>query len=373
MIFVVGISISLFIAALLVSKKNKSGADKILLCWMLLDAFHLFLFYLTSTEQLFDYPFLLGLEFPMPLLHGVFLYLYVASITDYLPSRKRLIGLHFIPALLTYAYLIHFFMLSAAEKIAVYQNDGAGYELFQTIILLATFLSGVAYVFWSGRLLARHRKRIRNEFSSIGEINLRWLRLLTIGIGVIWTLVIFTQNSLLIFTALSVFVIVLGFFGIQQKHIFSDTPLIDSETNPNTEELTVEENIREKYQNSGLTNDQGKDLFKQLSTLMSEQKVFKNNELKLNELASQLDVHPNHLSQVINERAEVNFYDFVNTYRVEEFKMLIAMPKNQAFTIISLAYECGFNSKSSFNRYFKKHTGQTPSEYLSSIRKLKNV
>ena len=52
-------------------------------------------------------------------------------------------------ALLTYAYLIHFFMLSAAEKIAVYQNDGAGYELFQTIILLATFLSGVAYVFWS--------------------------------------------------------------------------------------------------------------------------------------------------------------------------------------------------------------------------------
>ena len=86
-------------------------------------------------------------------------------------------------------------------------------------------------------------------------------------------------------------------------------------------------------------------------------------------MAAKLGVHPNYLSQVINQRENKNFYDFVNTYRVAEFKRLISMPRNQHLTLLSVAFDCGFNSKSSFNRYFKKATGQTPSEYFTSLTK----
>jgi AraC-like DNA-binding protein len=65
----------------------------------------------------------------------------------------------------------------------------------------------------------------------------------------------------------------------------------------------------------------------------------------------------------------MNFYDFVNRYRLEEFKKLASDPKNRQFTMLALAFDCGFNSKSSFNRYFKKATGQTPSQYFTALSK----
>jgi AraC-like DNA-binding protein len=77
-------------------------------------------------------------------------------------------------------------------------------------------------------------------------------------------------------------------------------------------------------------------------------------------------VYTRTISQIINQKENKNFYDFVNTYRFEEFKRLISLQKNQQYTLLSLAYDCGFSSKSSFNRYFKKATGQTPSEYSST-------
>ena len=85
------------------------------------------------------------------------------------------------------------------------------------------------------------------------------------------------------------------------------------------------------------------------------------------DLARRLNTHPNYLSQVINEKEGKNLYDYVNTLRIEEFIKLVSQPHNQNLTLLSLAYECGFNSKSSFNRYFKKTTGQSPSEYLKQL------
>jgi AraC-like DNA-binding protein len=99
---------------------------------------------------------------------------------------------------------------------------------------------------------------------------------------------------------------------------------------------------------------------------MTGEALYKKSDLSINDLASRLGVHPNNLSQTINQKEKKNFYDFVNTYRFEEFKRLISLQKNQQYTLLSLAYDCGFSSKSSFNRYFKKATGQTPSEYSST-------
>ena len=95
---------------------------------------------------------------------------------------------------------------------------------------------------------------------------------------------------------------------------------------------------------------------------MLEQKVYLNPKLTLAELANTLNTSANNLSQVINQYEKVNFFDFVNTFRIEEFKQ--QAKKNPHFSILALALEAGFNSKSSFNSLFKKHTGQTPSQFL---------
>ncbi len=101
---------------------------------------------------------------------------------------------------------------------------------------------------------------------------------------------------------------------------------------------------------------------------MSEDALYKKSDLSINDLSTRLGVHSNYLSQVINQKEKKNFYDFVNTYRLAEFKRLVAMPRNQQFTLLSLAYDCGFSSKSSFNRYFKEATGQTPSQYFATLK-----
>ena len=99
---------------------------------------------------------------------------------------------------------------------------------------------------------------------------------------------------------------------------------------------------------------------------MTQEKLYKDPELNLNIIAQLLDVHPNTLSQVINSVEHKNFYDYINRQRIEEFKRTVVLPENQKYTILSLAFECGFNSKTSFNRNFKKYMNCSPSEFLKS-------
>ena len=352
--YIAGIGIALFIEFLLISKKNKSSSDKILTLWMFAILLHLFLFYLYFTGDIYRFPFLLGLEHPFPLLHGVFLYLYVASLTRQLPTRQWALVFHAVPITLMYAYLATFFVLPAEQKLDIYRNHGAGYELFMLLRSYAITCSGLFYVAWSALLLKRHARNIRNQFSDVEKINLRWLQILTLGMGGIWFLVIFFGNDMLIYAGVVVFVFIIGFFGIRQANIFSQEPVTlgDGDT-------------KEKYQKSGLTEKASEELHQQLKRVMTEEALYKNSELSIDDLATRLGAHANHLSQVINQKEMKNFYDFVNTYRVEEFKKLVAMPKNRQFTLLSLAYDCGFSSKTSFNRVFKKTTGLTPSEFTS--------
>lgn len=374
MIFVAAISISLFNSALLLAKKEKSRSDWVLFSWVLINAAHLSFFYLMQTGKIYEFPFLLGFQFPLPLLHGVMLFLYVSSVTNFYPKKRTLALLHFLPSLATLIYLIPFIMLPSEQKIEVFKNEGKGYEVFQFVVLLGVFVSGVIYVFFSNRLLLKHKKKIRNQFSDLEKINLKWLQFLTYGLGIVWFLVIFTRNDVLIFSAVSIFVILIGFFGLQQEDIFSSTKDNDIETQGLTmESLQNEVSIQKeeekgKYNSSGLSDEKANLLHAQLSLAMEEDKVYTNSKLSLSELADKLNTPANYLSQILNEKEEQNFYDYVNTFRVNEFKRLISIPKNQNLTLLAVAYDCGFNSKSSFNRYFKKCTGQTPSQYLKTIK-----
>lgn len=102
----------------------------------------------------------------------------------------------------------------------------------------------------------------------------------------------------------------------------------------------------------------------ELFDFMTEKKLYLNPDLKLHDLAIQLEVAPHLLSEKINQELNMNFYDFVNHFRIEEFKHRALAPENSHLTLLALAYDVGFNSKASFNRIFKKNTGLTPSQFL---------
>ena len=95
---------------------------------------------------------------------------------------------------------------------------------------------------------------------------------------------------------------------------------------------------------------------------MNQEKLYLNPSLTLAEIALKLDIHPIYVSQIINETFNQNFREFLNTYRIEESKRLLVQ-ETQNLNILGIALDAGFNSKSAFNRAFKKHTGTTPKEF----------
>ena len=100
---------------------------------------------------------------------------------------------------------------------------------------------------------------------------------------------------------------------------------------------------------------------------MKTEKPYLDGELSLIKLAGLMDIPTHHLSQIINEQLKMNFFEFINEYRVEEVKQKMMENKNGLYTILSLALDSGFNSKSSFNSVFKKITRQTPKEFMHSV------
>jgi AraC-like DNA-binding protein len=386
MFFVVGIIISFFLDVLLISKKHKTTADKILAVWLFFLGIHLLLFYLIYISgQPFKYPWWLGWEIPLPLIHGPFLYLYTAALTQQLPRQRKYIALHFVPVLFCGVCFSDFYTQSVAQKMFVYQHKGVGYEAQVLINGVVIVLSGLAYVTWSAWLLRKYNRSFFEQFSYTEKINLKWLQYLIYGIAGIWIFVILDKPSL-IFSAVVMFVLFIGYFGIKQVGIFTYTGVY-GETGNKTMPLPVSDGPmpaivtngglpaavagipadKRKYAKSGLTDTTALQLHAALTRIMDEEQLFTESELSLSGLASRLNTHPNYLSQIINELEGKSFYEYINTLRIEAFKKLIAHPGNHQYTILTLAYECGFNSKSSFNRYFKKVMGQSPSAYLRSL------
>jgi AraC-like DNA-binding protein len=119
-----------------------------------------------------------------------------------------------------------------------------------------------------------------------------------------------------------------------------------------------------KYRKTSLSDEIAGKLKSDLETTMVKEKAYLDPRLNLSDIAEMINCSPNHLSQLLNENLGKNFYDYVNEYRLSHFNELAKNPRNKQFTLLSLAYESGFNSKTTFNSFFKKSTGVTPSEYL---------
>jgi AraC-like DNA-binding protein len=152
-----------------------------------------------------------------------------------------------------------------------------------------------------------------------------------------------------------VFVILIGYFGLKQKVIFENEieqqPILDEE--------------KMKYAGSTLKEDEASEYSEKLIEYMRKEKPYLNPELTLTQLATEIDITSHHLSQIINEQFKLNFFEYINQFRVEEVKTRIKNPKFDNYSLLAIAFDSGFNSKSSFNRIFKKFTNQTPSQFKS--------
>jgi AraC-like DNA-binding protein len=114
-------------------------------------------------------------------------------------------------------------------------------------------------------------------------------------------------------------------------------------------------------------SEKTEDHYQNLLAVMKAKKLYLNPDLNLEMLASDVQLSSGYVSQIINKREKSNFYDFVNRHRVEEAKELMANTKFKHYSLLAIGQEAGFNSKTTFNTAFKRHTGATPSQFRKAL------
>jgi YesN/AraC family two-component response regulator len=214
-------------------------------------------------------------------------------------------------------------------------------------------------VFLINDLINQHQQILKDLTSTARENDLNWVRvmviLLLIAI-VFWTLSGFEKDTLnLTGYSLLIFSYWLGYHIIAQKGIYRSMP---SEF-----EVTELKQREKRYKNSTLSVPEKSEMTERIRHFMETEKPYLNNELTLTSLADRLQMKPIHLSQILNEEFNENFYSFINRHRVTESKKLLLEPRYSHYNILGIALESGFNSKTTFNKAFKEHTGISPSEF----------
>jgi ligand-binding sensor domain-containing protein/AraC-like DNA-binding protein len=126
---------------------------------------------------------------------------------------------------------------------------------------------------------------------------------------------------------------------------------------------------KKKYKSSSLDPERAEEYLKKLIYLMEYEKAYRDEKVSLMSLSKKLSISYHLLSQIINERMNRSFYDLINSYRIEEAKKRIVDPKEEKQSILTIAYDVGFNTKAAFNRVFKKYTKMTPTEYKKKFKK----
>ncbi len=371
-IFLIAAFNALFFAFLILQKK-KAIHDKILICWLIYLGFYTGVYALFSNKLFIEFHLLSASFISLLLLHGPFLFLYISALIDQKFQFNREKLLHFIPFILFNLFIvIASFFPEISEGIRLdHVESEHGTPLLFNLFLILTVLSGPSYFILSILLFKKLDINIFNYFSSYENVNLNWLRKLVYIFGFIWTVLmifatvhhvfhmfswIFCAHGLSL--SLSAFIILIGYYGLKQKEIFIQYPDL------NTKEVTEP---KTKYAGIFLKETDVEHYVSKLKLFMAAEKPYLEANLSLPELANKLEIPSHHLSRVINEHFGVNFFDFVNQYRIEEVKSRISNPEFENLSFLGIAYDSGFNTKSAFNRVFKKMTGFTPSEYKNKI------
>ncbi|MDR6923751.1 MULTISPECIES: AraC family transcriptional regulator [Chryseobacterium] len=227
------------------------------------------------------------------------------------------------------------------------------------ILFQALFYTGLSYV-----TIRKHQKRIQQFSANTEGINLNWLEyiiLIIFVINIIYVVYNLSYNSVsLNFFINGAFLLVIyfvGYYSLKQKEIYPVEEKQREELISINNDSDEEEIKRKLIPDEELLKIKGL-----LEEVMNKKKPYLNSELNLIKLSELLSVSTHQLSYVINTGFGKNFFQYVNEYRIEYAKKLLKEADSK-LSILGIAYEAGFNSKTSFNTTFKKLTNQTPSEY----------
>lgn len=308
------------------------------------------------------YPHLYGIIDPLPFLLGPLLYLYARLLLKKDDRLEWKDAVHLVPFLFCVLYFSPFYFLNGQEKL-VYVNEGKPISHTPDLIAGFRIIQGLVYAYFSYQLFREYTRNKKPAGGSVEMAKIKWIGLFTKALFFLWSLLavllllkylgIKTNIDVGISLLISVGLYAIGYTGLSKSSFFTDP--LDKRAG------------QEKYKNSGLTTELSGIYIDRLMGIMKDKGLYTDSGITLNSLAEKLSISANHLSQIINERFHQSFNDFVNEYRVKAAQQLIQSGPGANLTLLAIAYEVGFNSKSTFNTAFRKTTGMSPSEFRKNI------
>jgi AraC-like DNA-binding protein len=350
----IGMAQCLFSALLVFSKRPLGIADKILGFWLLASSLLFIYLFLKKIYNIEGYvwPISLGLIIAFP----EFLVLYSKYITTERKKFNKRDLLYFTPFCIVLCIIFLYYIIEPTNS-PLYNIE------YSYAIWPLTALEYLFYVtLWSYSIIAiyyviQYKKQINQSYAfDSHRINLSWLLIVIVGYFITYNLlmlIIKTYFEKLDYEELLVFI--------------NGAQLISDKKSVVLSKFVIKEADSNTYQKSGLKEiTKVEENLKKLINCMNTFEPWKDNELSVTKLSELTGIPKHYITQILNDNLQKNFYTFINEYRTEYAKKLIISPKYSHWSIVSIAYESGFNSKAAFNNFFKKYTGMTPSQYKES-------
>ncbi|MDZ7935859.1 MAG: helix-turn-helix domain-containing protein [Emticicia sp.] len=279
---------------------------------------------------------------------------------------KSIYFLHYVPYFIY--FLINFVVFVQGNDVVKSFRSSAIAEWLGWLESIVIWTSYIYYFYQSLRIYKEYRSWTETQFSDTETISFVWLRnfIYLIIAGEVFKFAWSIADKLLGDLPFEqdwwwhlLTVLIICYVGI--KGYAQQQPLRLTYNKKSLEENQAAENVTDA--GNGQKEREYEAMKSKIETLMLQEKLYLEPELSLSDLAQKLKTNTSVLSAAINSNFGKNFNDFVNEYRVEEFKKQIKLPANQNYTLLAVAFDCGFNSKATFNRAFKKFTGQSPSRF----------
>ena len=299
------------------------------------------------------------------LLIGPLFYLFFQRILTYRKGLKIYQLTHLLPL---FVFIILFIFLFLKKEIHNQENNKIIFSDLNLLILaISAYTQLLVYIIFSCSLLFRYVRGLANYTTTMNVQAIYWLCLLLIIYFCHWlfdALAFFlpwfdliSSDDVIILSSIAIFLL-LGFVTLTVIRGIQGFGVVQEAKQPM------------KYTGSNLSQEQKKEIRQKLEHIFFDEKAFLNPDLTIFSLAKLIDSPQKQLSQVINETFQTNFFDYINKQRIEYAKSLIEkkINNNHQFTIQQIFYDSGFNTKSTFNRAFKKDTGQTPSDFIEVLK-----